>query len=156
MTYTINVEYCMFCGLCTEACPVDCLSFNHNFELSQYNREDIKIVYHRPPEMDLPKDEEAAEAEKRQKKAAALTTALTKNPEKGLIKVLEDEEQRKIMAELIIKDASKAEKLAALMVDDMEKAKKVAAAFVAKELKNRQKAAQDAAGAGEKEGGSEA
>ena len=82
--------------------------------------------------------------------------ALTKNPEKGLIKVLEDEEQRKIMAELIVQDASKAEKLAALMVDDMEKAKKVAAAFVTKELKNRQKSAPAAAGAGEKEGGSEA
>ncbi len=147
MTYTINVESCLFCGLCTEVCPVHCLYFNHNFELAKYNREDIKLVYHRPPEMDAPKDLDpeaaAAEAEKQKKKVAALCSALLKNPQKALVKVLETEEQRDIMAELIQKDASKAEKIAAFMVEDMEKAKKVAIAFVNKEIKTRQKAAQE-------------
>jgi NADH-quinone oxidoreductase subunit I len=160
MRYTIDVQYCMFCNICVENCPGKCLSFNHNFELAQYRREDIKIVYDRPASLIL-KDKQEAEAaqaaaenapvedDKKQKKIAALLTALTKNPTKALSKLLE-EEQAVVMSEIIAKDAKKAEKIAELMVEDMEKAKKIAVAFVNKELKDRQKAEQN------REGGEEA
>lgn len=52
LSYTIDLQYCMFCNLCVEACPTDALYFSHDFELSKYNRSDIAVVYHRPPEMD--------------------------------------------------------------------------------------------------------
>ena len=143
MSYTIHVEYCMSCGLCTEACPMHCLSFNHNFELAKYDRSAIKIVYERTPEMDAAAAASGEDEEKKKKKILALKTALLKNPEKALVKVLENEEHRKIMAELIAADATKADKLVELMVDDTEKAKKVANGFVMKELKTREKAAQE-------------
>ena len=143
MSYTIHVEYCMSCGLCTEACPMHCLSFNHNFELAKYDRSAIKIVYERTPEMDAAAAASGEDEEKKKKKVLALKTALLKNPEKALVKVLENEEHRKIMAELIAADATKADKLVELMVDDTEKAKKVANGFVMKELKTREKAAQE-------------
>ena len=149
MKYTIDVQYCMFCGLCMESCPMGCLSFNHNFELAKYNREDIAVVYNRPPEMDAADENDAAaaaeEEAKKQKKLLALKTAMLKNPAKALVKVLEDEEQRNVMAELIAADNTKADKLVELMMDDTEKAKKVALAFVMKEMKARKKAAEEAA-----------
>lgn len=155
-TYTIDLQYCMFCNLCVENCPADCLHFNHNFELSQYKRDDIKIVYNRPESMDAVPDagtpgEEsgenlAAEADKRQKKISAMNNAILKNPGKALSKVLDQEEQLTIMAEILQKDAKKAEKIAELMIDDMDKAKKVAVAFINKELKDRQKSFKDQEG----------
>lgn len=156
ITYTIDLQYCMFCNICVENCPADCLHFSHNFELSQYNRDDIKIVYNRPAGMDAVPDagdeahssgeNAAAEDDKKQKKISALYTAIIKNPVKALGKVLDQEEQLAIMSEIIQKDAKKAEKIAELMVEDMEKAKKIAAAFVNKELKDRQKALKDQEG----------
>lgn len=148
MKYTIDLQYCMFCNLCVEACPQKCLHFDHDFELSKYRREDIKIVYTRPPEMDAgvteggsgasASENGAAEAEKKQKQINAMLTALGKNPVKLLSKYVDNEEQAAILAEILQTDGSKANKLVELMVEDREKAKKVAMAFVKKELKQRQ------------------
>ena len=32
---------CMFCGLCTEVCPTNCIINTVDFEMSEYNREDL-------------------------------------------------------------------------------------------------------------------
>lgn len=37
--YKINVFYCMFCGICVENCPRQCLYFSKEFELAGYSRE---------------------------------------------------------------------------------------------------------------------
>lgn len=146
MTYTIDFQYCMFCNFCVENCPAHCLSFDHDFELAEYKREDIKRVYHRPEGMDvkLPAegnggDEENAAAEKRKKQIAAMVGALQKNPQKPLAKLLENEEHAEILAGILAADQGKLEKVAAYMIEDKEKAKKVAVAFVNKALKDRQK-----------------
>jgi len=158
LTYTINLQYCMFCNLCVENCPADCLHFNHNFELSQYKRDDIKIIYHRPESMDAVPDagtpaegpgEKAnapGEDDKKQKKIAAMYNAILKNPGKALSKILDQEEQLVIMAEILQKDPKKAEKIAELMLEDADKARKVAVAFVNKELKEREKSHKDQEG----------
>lgn len=154
MRYIIDLQYCMFCNLCVEACPHDCLSFNHNFELSKYKRDDIKIIYDRPPELDqateLPEtaedkkkpnssiDEEAARA-KRTKQVEAMKNALINNPQKTLGKLIEPEEDIAILAGLITADEKKLVKIAELMLDDREKAGKIAQALVNKEKKQRNK-----------------
>lgn len=167
MSYTIDLQYCMFCNYCVEVCPKSCIYFNHDFELSRFNRDEIKIVYIRPEGMmdEAPggeeptgSDTEAAAAEaaaaeaKKQKQLTAMTTALLKNPHKVLQKVLEDQEQLDIMAALLEKDPDKAGKIAALMLEDQEKARKVAVAFVNKEKKARAAAPKEDPG----EGGAEA
>ncbi len=154
ISYTIDHQYCMFCNLCVENCPSNCLHFSHDFEMSRYNRADIKEVYHRPPEMDqvpaqvsAPDSGEAPEpssdltedALKKQKKMEALMTALDKNPVKVLSRYVDSEDDAQILAEIIQADRSKAEKLVELMADDQEKARKVAVAFVNKEKKQRQR-----------------
>ena len=153
ISYTIDHQYCMFCNLCVENCPSHCLHFNHDFEMSKYNREDIKEVYHRPPEMDQvapsagtsdsgeanePAPGLPEEALKKQKKIEALMTALDKNPVKVLSRYVENEEDAQILAGIIQADRSKAEKIVELMADDQDKARKVAVAFVNKEKKQRQ------------------
>lgn len=153
ISYTIDHQYCMFCNLCVENCPGNCLHFDHDFELTQFNRSDIKDVYHRPPEMDqvppqvsTPGSGEANEpapglteaALKKQKKMDALMTALDKNPVKVLSRYVEGEDDAAILADIIQADRSKAEKLVELMADDQDKARKVAMAFVNKEKKQRQ------------------
>lgn len=153
ISYTIDHQYCMFCNLCVENCPSSCLHFDHNFELTQYKREDIKEVFHRPPEMDQAApaastagSEEATEpasdltedALKKQKKIEALMTALDKNPVKVLSRYVEGEEDAQILAGIVQADRSKAEKLVELMADDQDKARKVAVALVNKEKKQRQ------------------
>lgn len=153
MRYIIDLQYCMFCNLCVEACPHDCLSFNHNFELTQLKRDDIAIVYDRPPELDqadLPVAadgqekqssavvEEAAQA-KRTKQIEAMKGALTKNPQKALSKLIEQEEDIEILSALITADEKKLVKIAELMIDDRDKAAKIAQAFVNKEKKDRNK-----------------
>lgn len=150
-SYTIDLQYCLFCNLCVEVCPTDTLYFTHDFELSQYNRKDIKIVYHRPPELDLVPEEkedrtpgaktelpdtEEADA-KRLKQIAAMKTVLGKDPRKSLAKILESEEDIAIMTSLVGADEKKLSKLAELLIDDREKAAKLAQAWVNKDKKDR-------------------
>lgn len=151
MSYTIDLQYCMFCNLCVEGCPKECLYFNHDFELSKFNRDDIKMVYQRPEGMDEPEENEAAPAEdesaaKEQKQIEAMTKALEKNPAKVVGKLLDQEEDVLILVDLVQSDAKTAAKIVELLVKDKEKAAKVAAGFVNKEKKNR--AAKEAAGEG--------
>ncbi len=151
LTYTIDLQYCLFCNLCAEICPTNTLYFTHDFELTKYNRDDIKIVYHRPPELDRQEGSQGMDssegsaarvnhdeaAAKLQKKVEAMKTALSKNPAKALGKVLEGEEDIAIMATLMANDEKKLAKLAELMIEDLEKARKIAQAFVNKEKKSR-------------------
>ncbi len=145
VSYTIDLQYCMFCNLCVETCPANCLKFTHNFELSQYQRDDIKIVYQIPQEVSsaAPVNEalaEPAEDEaKKQKLLAAMVTALQNNPQKVISKIMETEAQTEILAGLLKADENRLSKMAALIIEDKEKAKKVAVALVNKELKDRQK-----------------
>lgn len=146
LKYTIDFQYCMYCNFCVENCPTHVLYFDHNFELAQYKREDIKRVYHRPEGMDIilsaegSKEEDDNEAAEKQKKQIhAMLTALQKNPHKMVAKLLETEEQAEILAQVLLGDESKMSRMAALIIEDKEKAKKVAAAYVNKELKDRQK-----------------
>jgi NADH-quinone oxidoreductase subunit I len=158
LNYTIDLQYCLFCNLCVEICPTDTLYFTHNFELTQFKREDIKIVYHRPPELDPVAEEkeemppeggdqvettvatDTAESEaKRGKQIEAMKIALGKNPVKVLSKVLDTEDDIAIMAALMAADEKKLSKVAELIVDDKEKARKVVQAFVNKEKKDRSK-----------------
>ncbi|HEX3010841.1 MAG TPA: NADH-quinone oxidoreductase subunit I [Syntrophomonadaceae bacterium] len=154
MRYIIDLQYCMFCNLCVEACPHDCLSFNHNFELSQLKRDDIRIIYDRPAELDQADPPAAADGQERQSSAAAdegaaqakrikqleaMKNALTKNPQKTLGKLIEQEGDIEILSALITADEKKLAKIAELMIDDREKAVKIAQAFVNKEKKDRNK-----------------
>jgi NADH-quinone oxidoreductase subunit I len=146
LSYTIDFQYCMYCNFCVENCPAHCLSFDHDFELAEYNRENIKRIYHRPEGMDtdLPAEgdqgkEDQAAADKQKKQIDAMIGALQKNPQKPLAKLLENEEQAEILAGILALDQAKLEKVAQLMIEDKEKAKKVAVAFVNKALKERQK-----------------
>jgi len=163
MSYTIDLQYCIFCNYCVEVCPRSCLYFNHDFELSRFNREEIKIVYTRPEgtadearggKEPADSDAEAATAAeaKKERQLTAMTAALFKNPHKVLRKILEEQEQLDIMAALLEKDPDKAEKIAPLMLEDQEKARRVAIAFVNKEKKARTAAKEEDPG----EGGAEA
>lgn len=150
-SYTIDLQYCMFCNLCVEACPNSCLHFTHNFELSEYQRDKIKIVYEIPQEQgvqmagpiqldETPQEAAMDEAEaKKQKQINAMLTAMQKNPQKAVAKLLETEEQAEILAGILLADERKLQQMATLMIEDKEKAQKIAVAFVNKALKDRQK-----------------
>ena len=154
-SYTIDLQYCLFCNLCVEVCPTSTLSFNHDFELSTYNRKDIKIVYHRPPELDLVPEEKEEESPgvkvelpdtsetdtKRLKQIEAIKTVLGKTPQKSLAKILASEEDIAIMTTLMSADDKKLSKLAELLVDDRDKAAKLAQAWVNKDKRDRSKEA---------------
>jgi len=152
LSYTIDLQYCLFCNLCVEVCPTNTLYFNKDFELTKFNRDDIKIVYNRPAEMDsvvrgregdAPEektDNPETEAEaKRLKQVEAMKTVLAKNPQKSLAKIFESEEDIAIMANLMSSDDKKLNKMAELMVEDKEKAAKLAQAWVNKDKKDRPK-----------------
>lgn len=141
--YTIDHQYCMFCNLCVENCPKNCLYFNHDFELSQYNRDEIKTVYNRPPHMDeepqvqanadsVENEDKTKNEDKEAKQLAALRTGFQRNPAKVVGRLLEDEDQIAILVEILQADENKASKLLEMMVKDKEKAQKVAGAFVKK------------------------
>jgi NADH-quinone oxidoreductase subunit I len=68
-----------------------------------------------------------------------MKNALTKNPQKTLGKLIEQEEDIEILSALITADEKKLVKIAELMIDDREKAVKIAQAFVNKEKKDRNK-----------------
>jgi NADH-quinone oxidoreductase subunit I len=42
-TFDIELQRCMFCGLCVEACPYDALFMGSGFEEAQYRRTDLVI-----------------------------------------------------------------------------------------------------------------
>lgn len=162
LSYTIDLQYCLFCNLCVEICPTATLYFSHDFELAKYNRDEIKIVYYRPPELDLGLEKPAAAGSgttgrppdsaptldipaespvseldaKRLKQIEAMKTVLGKNPHKALGKVLEGEADIDILAGLIAADGKKLTKLAELMIDDKDKAQKLATALVNKAKKD--------------------
>lgn len=158
MTYTIEHQYCMFCNLCVEACPQGCLYFDHGFELSRYTRDQLKTIYHRPPEMDKQEQEtkeagtdnadnsgteKEAAADKREKQLNALLNAFNKNPQKLLAKYVENQEQAAILANILQADPNKAQKILGLIVDDKEKAQKAAQALVNKQIKGQAKGGND-------------
>lgn len=37
-TFTYDLSRCMFCGLCEDACPTDCLELTQDFEMASYTR----------------------------------------------------------------------------------------------------------------------
>ena len=41
--FDIELQRCMFCGLCVEACPYDCLFMGSGFERGRYRRDDLVI-----------------------------------------------------------------------------------------------------------------
>jgi NADH-quinone oxidoreductase chain I len=41
--FTIDMGRCIFCGNCTEVCPVDCIKMLDDFELSDYSREALVL-----------------------------------------------------------------------------------------------------------------
>lgn len=78
--------------------------------------------------------------EELEKKVTAMVKGFEKNPEKMSLRLIEDEERAKILAELVVADEKKVSKIAELMITDKDKAVKVAEAFVTGELKKREKA----------------
>ena len=85
-------------------------------------------------------DTKEADAEDIAKKVAAMVKGFEKNPEKMALRLIENEEEAKILAEVVGQDEKKINKLAELMITDKDKAVKVAQAFVVGELKKREKA----------------
>ncbi len=41
--FTIDLGRCIFCGNCTEVCPVDCIKMQDDFELAEYSREALVL-----------------------------------------------------------------------------------------------------------------
>ena len=37
--FTIDLQRCIFCGLCQEACPKGAIKLNNLYELAQYDKE---------------------------------------------------------------------------------------------------------------------
>lgn len=77
--------------------------------------------------------------EELEKKVNAMVKGFEKNPEKMALRLIEDEERAKILAEIVTQDEKKVSKLAELMITDKEKATKAAEAYVTGELKKREK-----------------
>lgn len=43
--YTIDTSLCCYCGLCTEACPTECLTHTTDYEFAQYTVDEMKYDY---------------------------------------------------------------------------------------------------------------
>lgn len=41
--YTYDVSRCMFCGLCQDACPTDCLELSQDYEFATYSRDPFTL-----------------------------------------------------------------------------------------------------------------
>ncbi|HKJ35729.1 MAG TPA: NADH-quinone oxidoreductase subunit NuoI [Solirubrobacterales bacterium] len=39
--YEINLSRCIFCGYCEVACPFDAITMGHEYEMADYNRDDL-------------------------------------------------------------------------------------------------------------------
>ena len=39
--FRINFARCIFCGYCEEACPFDAITMGHEYEMADYNRNDL-------------------------------------------------------------------------------------------------------------------
>ncbi len=39
--YEINLAHCIFCGYCEVACPFDAITMGHDYEMSDYERDDL-------------------------------------------------------------------------------------------------------------------
>lgn len=79
MTYTMDMQYCMYCNLCVETCNFDALYWEHEFEKTKFTREEIKVIYPRPADMDaIEADREAHKAKlKQQQRTQELPDELT-------------------------------------------------------------------------------
>ncbi len=44
-TYDIDMNKCMYCNLCTEVCPTDCLVMTDDVEYSSADRDDMTIAF---------------------------------------------------------------------------------------------------------------
>lgn len=44
-SYDIDMNKCMYCNLCTEACPTDCLIMTSDVEYSSDDRDDMTIAF---------------------------------------------------------------------------------------------------------------
>jgi NADH-quinone oxidoreductase subunit I len=53
-TFTYDTSRCMFCGLCEDACPTDCLELTQDFEMATYSREGAIWDRHRLEEGPTP------------------------------------------------------------------------------------------------------
>lgn len=67
--YDINEALCMYCGLCTEVCPTDCLTMTEEYELSVHTREGMYL------EFATAEDKKKAEEARAAKAAAAAAKA---------------------------------------------------------------------------------
>jgi NADH-quinone oxidoreductase subunit I len=52
--FTYDTSRCMFCGLCEDACPTDCLELTQDFEMAAYSREGAIWDRHRLEEGPTP------------------------------------------------------------------------------------------------------
>jgi NADH-quinone oxidoreductase subunit I len=52
--FTYDTSRCMFCGLCEDACPTDCLELTQDFEMASYSREGAIWDRHRLEEGPTP------------------------------------------------------------------------------------------------------
>ena len=46
--FTIDTSLCCYCGLCTEACPTECLTHTQDYEYAQYTLSQMKYDYLAP------------------------------------------------------------------------------------------------------------
>src|SRR4051812_12185261 len=45
LRYAIDYSKCLFCALCTEPCPTDCIHMGKLHDLSSYSREDVVVEF---------------------------------------------------------------------------------------------------------------
>ena len=45
LRYAIDYSKCLFCALCTEPCPTDCIHMGKMHDLSSYTREDVVVEF---------------------------------------------------------------------------------------------------------------
>ena len=46
LRFAIDYSKCLFCALCTEPCPTDCIHMGKLHDLSSYTRDDVCIEFH--------------------------------------------------------------------------------------------------------------
>lgn len=51
--YDIDMTKCLYCGLCTEACPTECLVMTSEYEYASYDRDSQNYRFARPREMQV-------------------------------------------------------------------------------------------------------